>query len=713
MSRRATFGDFAAAADRHLDALPAPVLQHPDAARQRGTARETADSVRAAIRPLTAYVADVSAAFSTIPVRDRHSHAPWIRAADRSREVLANAAACLRPVPPDDPPHGRSSSQTAVAVRAAADSMTIGRDLLHTHIAPADGGTWQARSEWAPAITSVPVARALLHHVAGWAGKIAPHGGQAALSGMSGTTRDRRALNAACQWLQVLQWAVDAASEAQPVPASDLDLLHAIPVNTPVPRHLPSGGEPVTGLCQGIIGAAKRARAAALAATRAGPWSPDLTRESVRHVAGHCTASWNCHLVLQALASSNDHPAPVTAQLRAAADAADAARAAWLRAAHAWDTVITVTPGGLSPSAIAAEDLALWTGRLAYADPDWTPAAGPSRASRPLADLAPRPGDLGRAAAAVDHACHALSRLAAANHQQIQRAATTGQLIIPARNLSASHEIPYTFAPAPPWALTPLTDAYHHAQAASDRAATAAAGLAAAVKAPSRVLTTARTAQHANLPDCKPPVPAPAARVLQRPAMPGPAESVLLDLGVTNRADLQAAADLDKATTQLILRAATSTGTTPGHHPPHPASPAGSVELITQLAATSEGKAALTAPHPAGSTRTRAPLKSQILVRTDLPAGPLAPRQAPAKDPPTTNTATRKTALASPLPSPHGTPAGQPSTPNGKPASDHDGTCDTMSHALSERVEEVRRDARDIAPGCVRPVPAVTCVAGS
>src|SRR6185437_9221742 len=32
-----------------------------------------------------------------------------------------------------------------------------------------------------------------------------------------------------------------------------------------------------------------------------------------------------------------------------------------------------------------------------------------------------------------------------------------------------------------------------------------------------------------------------------------------------------------------------------------------------------------------------------------------------------------------------------------------------MSHALSELVEEVRRDARDIAPGCVRPVPAVTC----
>ena len=35
------------------------------------------------------------------------------------------------------------------------------------------------------------------------------------------------------------------------------------------------------------------------------------------------------------------------------------------------------------PSRLRAGDLALWTGRLAYANPGWTLASGPARATEP------------------------------------------------------------------------------------------------------------------------------------------------------------------------------------------------------------------------------------------------------------------------------------------------------------------------------------------
>src|SRR5260370_15436188 len=297
MTSRATFGDFAARADRHLDQLPRPAIHRPGAA-ANGDAAQIAGSVRAAIRPLAGYAADISAVFDAVPRRLAHGHAPWIRAATRTREALDCAAAFLEPSPgPGQSQQTRPRSQTAAALQSAAEAMPAGRDLLHTPAISRDDGTWQPFSEWAPVITSIPIARALLHQVAAWAGKIAPHGSQAALTTMSGTTGERRAVNGACQWLRVLQWAVAAAGAQQSFPAADLGLLHAIPVNTPIPRHVPDGGEPVTALCHGITAAAERARTAATAAAPQATWSPALPTRSLRHVPGHCTlTSWGCHL---------------------------------------------------------------------------------------------------------------------------------------------------------------------------------------------------------------------------------------------------------------------------------------------------------------------------------------------------------------------------------------------------------------------------------
>lgn len=628
-TRRTTFGDFAAAATSCLESLPAPVLQHPSAPRH-GDAAEIAGSVRAVLRPMTGYTADVTAVLSTVPLRQRHSLTPWIRAASRVSEALANAAGYLRPDPCHHRPgQDRPRSRTAVALHAAAVSMTAGRDLLHTHAVSRDDGTRRGRSEWAPVIASVPVSRALLHQVAGWAGGITPHAGQAALTHLSGTPAQRQALNAACEWLWVAQWAVEAAHDQQPVPASDLGLLHAIPACAPMPRHLPAGTEPVAALCDAIADAAERARAVALAAPGQASWSPELTRESMRHTASHCTVtSWNCHLILRALASQDAHSPSLAARFRDAADAADMARTAWLRVAEAWDTFLTDGSGGLSQIAVAAEDLALWTGRLAYADPSWTPAIGPSRPARQLTDLAPSPAGLRRAVAAVHHACHCLDRLAATSCEQVRVAAANGRLIVPARNLPASFGVPYPFAPAPPWAASQLLDACQHAQTASDRAVTAVAGIADAVRAPSRILTAAHAAANNVQRDQEPPAAGPAASLLGWPAPPGPAERILRDLGVTSRSDLQLASTLDQATSQLIVRAATTADPPPGHRTRNLITSAGTADLISHLFATGHGSTVLQARHPGGRARVPAKRRPRILLRTELPVGPLAPSQA-------------------------------------------------------------------------------------
>ena len=57
----------------------------------------------------------------------------------------------------------------------------------------------------------------------------------------------------------------------------------------------------------------------------------------------------------------------------------------------------------LSHPAAEARHLALWTGRLAYADPAWTPARKPSHAVRDPASLAPGPAELAEIASAMHY----------------------------------------------------------------------------------------------------------------------------------------------------------------------------------------------------------------------------------------------------------------------------------------------------------------------
>jgi hypothetical protein len=478
MTTRPTFGDFAAAASQQIRQATGP----PGS---RSTPVSDADDVARSLGHLVTvmarYAADIGAATRSQRPAGRSQAGPWERAGRGASETLRHAATILQPDPapaatgPRWPGRARQQDPAARRLDAAATALTTGRDLLHTHLALQPGGELRARSEWAPVILSAPVTRALLHELASWAHQLAPLGSQRALARAPahGTPQARRKLAAASQWLWVLYWSVQAADEHDPLPAGHIDLLHAIPASALTPRHLPDGTEPITRLCQGTITTAERVRHHARAAIPRASWSPALTLESLRETADYATVvSHNCQLLLTTLATdARQHRAPcLTTPLADAAEAAGEARQAWIRAALAWNSLLTDTRGTRSRTARETAGLALWTGRLAYASPTWNPTAGPAHPPRPATNLAPRRADMPAVIAAVHHAQDTLTQLADADHHQLRTASLTGRLLLPAPALPEFFDTPYIYGPAHAASAEPLLTAYYDARTASARA---------------------------------------------------------------------------------------------------------------------------------------------------------------------------------------------------------------------------------------------------
>lgn len=368
MSDRAEFGDFLHAARAHLRT----------AGRLRERAGGGADiqqvsrSLLRVIILMRRYVLDVTPGWIPGRPHSRRVLTGWARAGADAREALASAAAFLDGPEAVRPRPGAAAGELAWHLDAAA-ALTAGRDLLQTHLATDSGGERELHSEWGLAVTSPAIARAVLAEMRSLARRIAPLGAAIALAPRSrGTPEARQNLNAACQWLWVLDSCVGAAHRHEPVRASDLDLLRAIPVNELPPRRLPARAEQVAGLCQGVISSAERVRHLCWASSRRPAWSPGLTVNSLRRIATTSTlTSHHCEILLRSLAARAPElvPADRVTWLLQAAEAAGHARQGWLRVAHALDRVTTDTRLYLSPDADESADLALWTGRLAYADP--------------------------------------------------------------------------------------------------------------------------------------------------------------------------------------------------------------------------------------------------------------------------------------------------------------------------------------------------------
>ena len=567
MNGRPVFGDFLHAARAHLGTA--------DHLRQAAGGDADIQQVsRALLRVIVVmrrYVLDVTPGWMPQNPRSQRVLTGWARAGAEAREALASAAAFLNE-PDAARQRPRAPGELAWHLDAVATSLAAGRDLLQTHLSTDPGGERELHSEWGLAVTSPVVGRAVLAEMRSLARRVAPLGAGLALGPSSrGTPGARQKLNAACQWLWVLDSCVGAAQHREPVRASDLELLHAIPASALPSRRFPAPAASVPDLCQGVINSAERVRHLSWTSGRQPAWSPDLTVNSLRRIAATSTlTSHHCEILLRSLAARapGNASAGHAAWLLQAAEAAGHARQGWLHLAHALDRVTTETRLYLSPDADESADLALFTGRLAYADPGWTLTSGPAHQPRPPETLISEAGDTRLAVAAVHYACDTLTSLGYAEREQIRAAGTAERILVTTRSLPATMDIPRPFAPALPDRIESLVSACDQTGRSAEQATAHVAAVAAAIGAPSRVLTTARQAADPG-PGSQPSrggaASAQGAADSRRFAgeyreLPGPVERTLHELGITDAELLQRSTVIDRAGEQLIIDAAADLG---------------------------------------------------------------------------------------------------------------------------------------------------------
>jgi hypothetical protein len=459
--------------------------------------------------------------------------------------------------------------------------------------------------------------RALLAEISALAQPIARHSAHVALAALPGApsaTGQRHTLTTASQWLWTFAAAIQAADRQQPVPATDRDLLAAIPVNTLPARPTLHAADNTAQLCAGVIATAERARHLAWQTTHRQPWSPALTVTSARQIAETATVTSH-HIDL--LATTLAHRATTSPyqaaaiHLDATAQAARHATRTWYQTARALRQVTSDTRGQVTPAAAEAAALATWTGRLAYTDPTWTPGNGPHTPMRAPQDLAPAAEDLPHVIAAVHHTAEAIALLAETEHEQLHQAVRGRRILVPTRTLGDRYDIPRPYAPAPAEHTSPLLARYRDTTQASRQATTSIGHAAHTTRAPSQILATAREtilAGHQPSPGrCKDASDTRApARHEQTPRTPGPLQQTLTSVGITDSAMAARSAGLDQASQQLLADAT-------GQLPPPPQLPPASAlrqtattpALVNPALATGEPPTAQRPGRPERAERTQ------------------------------------------------------------------------------------------------------------
>ena len=468
----------------------------------------------------------------------------WAHAITHARTTTTAIAAASRPAPDPDPAPLFPAGSFASRLDGYATALIYGRDLLHTHLATTPHGERRALSDWMPVINSAALNRALLAGLADHARAIAGQLTELRLVGSadSDTVAAWQHLQGTAGQLRELGAAVQAAQWQAPVPLEHRQLLEAVPVNATPVVQAPLPEASISDLCAGIIGTAQRANQARRELAAQAAWSPELTADSMRYAAAnYVVISFNTETVYRVLAvraRQLGYDALVPG-LDTAAGRADDSRRAWLAVAHVWDNMVTDSRAYLSRSATEAGHLALWTGRLAYADATWTPARRPSHAIRDPASLAPGPAALAEVASAMHYATDSLARGARTDLDTIRTAAAARRLYVTTRSLpELKYDIPRPYARAPGDRVADALAVYADTAHTSQAALYSAAHVAVAVDAPSRVLSIAEQAT--------------ADRVV---APRGPLEQNLLDLGVRDAELLRQGVELDELAQQVLSQA--------------------------------------------------------------------------------------------------------------------------------------------------------------
>jgi hypothetical protein len=604
----AVFGDFLAVARQHLEAAVAV----------RGNEVTSLSAVAGKLARLVSVMSrycDDLAPYDEVEAAGRDDLHPWERAATDSRAALRIAAGCLRRASAgaDGDLLSGTASPRARQLEAAATELAAGRDLLHTHLATGPDGQMLERSEWASAVTSVPVTRALADEIGQWSLRLAPFTMWLASSAAASALADgpgqaapvpaRTELATANQWLQAASVAVRPALQTDPVRPADAELLCAIPAAMVPQRRRPSGAEPVAGLCDGIAISAARLRGAMRDSKDRARWSPNATSGGWQWMAqAAAVTSHLSELALRTLAARvGELPgSPASeAQLGDAADFLVGMRAAWHQVDRMWDMMITESRMLTTQAMTDASDLVLRMGRLAWDDPQWTPA----RSRRALllrspAALAPGSDAVSAVVAAVHQSVDALACVAKADMDAVETAGQAGRLYVPTRSLPGDYDVPRPFATAPVSQCRALWEAYSVALHASVQAAWALDGLAVAADAPSKALALARAAAPAQsrrrgtqphpdngVPGDPPLSDTPFTHSRAATGRPGPLEEAIRARRVSDPVILMRAAAIDNAARQLIIQAQSTPS--PFTSPGTPVNRQRSASSAAQLAAQS------------------------------------------------------------------------------------------------------------------------------
>jgi hypothetical protein len=553
---RPVFGEFAEAARRHLSEA---AVQHPSATPGRD-AEEQAAGLARLCAVLARYTSDLTQTLTQLPNEHLPGLGPWHQASLQVHDALTSACRALGP---DAHAQGAASesatSPAARSLHAAARSLAAGRDLLQGHFTTVPSGVRLYRSGWSPAITSPGVSRALLAEVASLARQAAAAGNAIASTAPGELRIDGiRRMSIACYWLSQPETFVSAAERAQPSDGNGREVLHAVPENVLPVRLEPDSAHSVQELCTAVITAAERARAAAWDAASAEPTSTAICSTSWYRIAAASTVtSHHCHLLYSTLAerTAAEQAGELREVMMRAASQADRAREYWLDSAHEFRDIATDIQKYVSPTAAEAADLALWTGKLAYADADWTLSGGPSGPNRPARSLAPRLADVPGVVAAVHEAGDALDRLATANLEQARQAVRGHRLFVATRLLPESYDIPTRYSEAPESYVASLMACCHDTAQKAHQVAETGSEIAIRVGAPSRTLVAVRAAAREQ-PESRPRAdPGRDALAEERASGIGPVESRLRSLGIENQRHLWQANTIDRTAEQLVREA--------------------------------------------------------------------------------------------------------------------------------------------------------------
>jgi hypothetical protein len=131
------------------------------------------------------------------------------------------------------------------------------------------------------------------------------------------------------------------------------------------------------------------------------------------------------------------------AELAGSAEAAGLACVRWREVMAAWTDMTTGLGGLRAPGIADTGDLVVRLGRLAFADPGWTPVRSRGAPVRAAGELAPDGRQAAVVAGAVHHAAEALACVAAADSRAMRAVVRAGRIYVPTRTLPDRLDVPH------------------------------------------------------------------------------------------------------------------------------------------------------------------------------------------------------------------------------------------------------------------------------